>query len=71
MSIPDDPRRLWTGNEDEGSISSVPARSVEWLPAPRQPARVDVASIRLRFAIAIALAALGMLIVVAALAALS
>ncbi len=32
---------------------------------------MDVASIRLRFAIAIALAALGMLIVVAALAALS
>jgi hypothetical protein len=70
MAIPKDPPRLWTGSGD-GPDSSVRSRSDERLGAARQPEGLDVASIRLRFAIAIALASVGMLIVIAGLLALS
>jgi hypothetical protein len=71
MSFPEDPPRLWTGSEEERPSSSVRVRSVERQRAARQPESLDVSGIRLRFAIAIALAALGMLIVIAGLVALS
>jgi len=60
-------RRLWTGSQDDQPGTPGWPRPVQRVRA--EP--LDVVSIRLRFAIAIALAALGMVIVLAGLAALS
>jgi hypothetical protein len=67
MSTSGGPRRLWTGSHEDHAGSPDRSRSLEPVPARR----VDVVSVRWRFAIAMMLAALGMVLLLAAVAALS
>ena len=71
MPVRRDPPPLWAQRARSGGLppAGAPARGREI--ARRQPERIDVASIRLRFAVAVLLAALAMLTVIAGLAAIS
>jgi hypothetical protein len=66
-----DPPPLWAQRARPAGLppAGVPARGREI--ARREPERIDVASIRLRFAAAVLLAALAMLTAIACLAAIS
>jgi hypothetical protein len=70
VPIRQDPPPLWAQRARSEGLppARVLARGRE---IARQPERIDVASIRLRFAVAVLLAALAMLTVIAALAAIS
>lgn len=71
MPVRRDPPPLWAQRARSAARPprDVPARGQEI--ARRQPERIDLASIRLRFAVAVLLAALAMLTVIAGLAAIS
>jgi hypothetical protein len=66
-----DPPPLWAQRARSAALppAGVPARGRKI--ARQEPERIDVASIRLRFAVAVLLAALAMLTAIACLAAIS
>lgn len=71
MPARQDPPSLWARRARSGGLppAGVPARGRAI--AHQQRARIDVAGVRLRFAIAVLLAALAMLTAIAGLAAIS
>lgn len=71
MPVRRDPPPLWAQGARSGGLppAGAPARGREI--ARRQPERIDVASIRLRFTAAVLLAAVAMLIVLTGLATIS